>query len=591
MDQIFEDTKIIINEDYPLLAINMPVKRDVSAMTMSCIMKVLNSNLKYNILLRLLIGKSSIDQARSMMLTAWYLSKPSAEDLFLFIDSDQVFLTSDIEKLIAIDSDVVCGVYANMADIPTCRAYNYNTILNEGQGEIRYGATGFMLIRTQILSKLVSTLTAKYGREGHIISSGLPRIIPFFIQTLQTQYYDNLEIEIDEWLGEDYSFCNLVRQVGGTIKAYMSPSLGHMVQSCKFIPQPQFRARMSDQSIVYFCPSNMFWEPNSKNLGGSEQAVVALSEQWAKAGYQVLVYANSPKINHHNVQYLPFNELNPYICYNILICWRSGGLVGLNQLRANKILVDFHDEIGESTFDPARFSLYINQYMVKSNYHKQTLCAKIEPLLHNLVKVIPNGVRDIFLNTKIDNSERDKNRIIYASSYTRGLQILADDIMPLIQKEIPNVRLDVYYGRDLLSPDEHQTANRIFKKPNIFEHPRLNYQELFQERLKSRVHCYPLCLAEVDCLSVKESILAGCVPVVSENKVFSDADRDYVVKIPRYSTQITTLNEISIKTMADEVIKLMSDDDYFSKTQTELHSRAKFDSWSQTATKWLQIMK
>ena len=44
--------------------------------------------------------------------------------------------------------------------------------------------------------------------------------------------------------------------------------------------------------ILYIFGGNSIpWDPNSKKLGGSEQAVIQLSENWAKQGYKG-VYAS-----------------------------------------------------------------------------------------------------------------------------------------------------------------------------------------------------------------------------------------------------------------------------------------------------------
>ena len=45
--------------------------------------------------------------------------------------------------------------------------------------------------------------------------------------------------------------------------------------------------------IVYLTGANgIVWEPSDMKLGGSEQAVVNLSSEWAKTGYKVVVYGN-----------------------------------------------------------------------------------------------------------------------------------------------------------------------------------------------------------------------------------------------------------------------------------------------------------
>ena len=51
--------------------------------------------------------------------------------------------------------------------------------------------------------------------------------------------------------------------------------------------------------IVYYCgEGDLAWDPEDKKLGGSEQAVVQLSEQWTKRGYLVKVYGKIPNKIH-----------------------------------------------------------------------------------------------------------------------------------------------------------------------------------------------------------------------------------------------------------------------------------------------------
>lgn len=152
------------------------------------------------------------------------------------------------------------------------------------------------------------------------------------------------------------------------------------------------------KSIVWFCGAGFEeWGPHTldKGMGGSEEAVVYLSRELAKLGYEVTVYGavNEPtfdvnskltkgweakdRINNsmdsplHSggtaklVKYLPWRMFDTRDEFDTLIVWRAPH--GINKLKANKKILDVHDKL-ESKDLP----LYPDvQYHFKSNYHRQ----------------------------------------------------------------------------------------------------------------------------------------------------------------------------------------------------------------------------
>ena len=80
-------------------------------------------------------------------------------------------------------------------------------------------------------------------------------------------------------------------------------------------------------SIVYICGTKLsIFGPKDKDLGGSEQAVVRLSEEWAKEGRLVVVYGSVKECTYAGVEYRSINRLNLTDTFDCAIFWRSYGI-------------------------------------------------------------------------------------------------------------------------------------------------------------------------------------------------------------------------------------------------------------------------
>lgn len=112
------------------------------------------------------------------------------------------------------------------------------------------------------------------------------------------------------------------------------------------------------------------WDSSSLNsgIGGSETAVIRLSEEWAKKGYKVTVYGDPiTKGMQNGVNYLPWYYFNPDDEFNIFIQWRSWQLAG--QIKARKFFVDLHDLFNGDSIDP-KYLKHIDKLFVKSKFHR-----------------------------------------------------------------------------------------------------------------------------------------------------------------------------------------------------------------------------
>jgi hypothetical protein len=147
------------------------------------------------------------------------------------------------------------------------------------------------------------------------------------------------------------------------------------------------------KSIVYFCgQSYEEWGPNTEDrgMGGSEEAVVNLSRQWAQLGYHVTIYGavNEETIDKdahvmHVSQapvYKPWRMFDPRDEFDTLIIWRAPR--GVDKLKARVKILDIHDKL-EAKDVPAYDDV---TYAFKSEYHRN-----LYPHVKKAV-VIGNGI-------------------------------------------------------------------------------------------------------------------------------------------------------------------------------------------------------
>lgn len=164
--------------------------------------------------------------------------------------------------------------------------------------------------------------------------------------------------------------------------------------------------KWSNKSIVIYCGHTLEqWGPDTleQGMGGSEEAVVYLSRELAKLGYEVTVYNErdeeyidtnvkegvvdtTPK---YVITYKPWTEVNQFDEFNIFVAWRAPELA--KGIKAKLKVVDVHDALEEKRIISA--SEYIDLFLVKSRYHKS-----LYPSV-NKVKVISNGIKESYENT------------------------------------------------------------------------------------------------------------------------------------------------------------------------------------------------
>jgi GR25 family glycosyltransferase involved in LPS biosynthesis len=285
--------------------------------------------------------------------------------------------------------------------------------------------------------------------------------------------------------------------------------------------------------LIYYCGQSIPWDPRSKDLGGSEQAVVELSRHWAGTGLRVEVYGSIPQaMVCDGVTYVPLEQAEATLQSDVIVLWRLYGLIGFWQdpqrFQCRLLAVDFHDRELFGHEPRLHQSLdRIQALMFKSKFHADYLLGKLpseqQQPLRQRVKVIPNGIRkqDFSLTNP---PPREPHRFCYASCYLRGLVPLIQFFWPSVRQLWPDAELHVYYGMEhVRDAAVREGINRLLQSKGVHDHGRQPVSVISEEKHRSSFHLYYTnSVIETDCISIKESAVAGCIPIISGVNVFAE---------------------------------------------------------------------
>jgi hypothetical protein len=517
------------------------------------------------------------------------------EKLFLFIDSDHVFNGEDIIKLEQEDGDVCCGIYCSSANSPNAFPINPTNFATDRR--LYYGGTGFMLIRHRICKKLKEQVLL-FDKELYVnVDRDNENVIPFFKTRIIQSELNRVQIEKD-WLGEDYSFCWLVRQAGGVIKGVPLEGMGHQVATIRYFrDHPSYQKSVETRSevqrkkkvhipndkktrnIVYYCGnSRVRFSPENTNLGGSEKAVINICKQFAKLNHKVTVFGNVRDGVYENVKYKKVEKFNAGDIFDVLILWRGFGLSALKHIETNScrvLVVDLHDSTDMSRFNKEDLNK-VDKFMVKSEFHKSIFDFPSEK-----VEICKNGLEEVYGAPGTEEEEgRSKYRFCYTSCYTRNLVNVLKNVWPQIVAEYPESELHLYYGMDLVDVGRRRIIeNVINNSKGVYDHGRQSLKELRNERLKSTYNLYIYVGdLEIDCLSVRESCVTGCIPIISNEKLFMEREGFHVsgsFSDPDY-----------YENASSQILELMRDEERVSELREKCKS-TKETYWEDVSKTWL----
>jgi glycosyltransferase involved in cell wall biosynthesis len=352
--------------------------------------------------------------------------------------------------------------------------------------------------------------------------------------------------------------------------------------------------------IAILCgPGFEDWSPKSieKGLGGSEEAVVYMSQELKKLGWKVTVYAHpGEEGDYDGVQYLNYYQLNVDDLFNHLILWRGIGFVDIKPKVTGKIILWLHDMPNIGDFTEERLKR-IDKIAVLSQYHRDQIKqynpnddSKPLPIPDNKFFITRNGIPDLGITTW----EGNPHRMCYISSYDRGLIYLLKN-WKIVREKVPDAELEIYYGFDLYdyihrnNPAKMAFKEKILtlmKQDGITHHGRVGHKALAEGINRCGVWTYPTDFTEISCISAMKCQALGAIPVVTNFAALKETVKN--------GLKIDV--DIQAKEGQAEYFKVLGDFLLDTKKQEDIRKgmmpwAQEYYSWSRVANEWQLLLQ
>lgn len=374
----------------------------------------------------------------------------------------------------------------------------------------------------------------------------------------------------------------------------------------KFLP-----ARIWEKNeITLLCgPGAEQWNPDSvkTGIGGSEEAVIYLAQEFTKRGWKVTVYGNpgDKAGDFDGVTYLPWYDVNIKDEFNVLILWRFVGFIDFDPKAKFKMLW-LHDVPNNPDFTKERVDK-IDKIAVLSEYHKSLLRVfnngRPERMPENKVFVTTNGIPPIPTaivddDKKVEEGKimvpikRESKKLIYSSSPDRGLIYLLS-MWGDIRKEVPDAELHIFYGfkvYDALSrgnPSREAWKNQLvemMKQPGITYHGRVGHDDLHRFMATTSIWAYPTDFTEISCITAMKAQRLGAIPVCTTLGALNETVKNGI----KVDVDITEPD--GQKEYYNALVALLKDTDKQVGLRNGMVKWAeRYFDWSNVAEDWIQL--
>lgn len=278
------------------------------------------------------------------------------------------------------------------------------------------------------------------------------------------------------------------------------------------------------QSIAFYCgPSVEPWGPASlwTGIGGSEEALIHVSRQLSRAGWQVTVYATPPGDGalDEGVRWLPIQQFDPERPGDVFVAWRFADHVRL--ARRYRLVFHWLHNRQEWAY-PEDVAARVDRILLVSQHHRTDAgFAGVDP---RKLYVSANGLDETFLRPPGGN---EPHRVIYASCPARGLIPLLE-MWPEVRRRVPDAALDVYNGFTAIYDDMARFYPGLtYIKARVYElleqtaphgvtfHGMVGQDRLAESFARAGVWAYPTECRETSCITAMKALAMGCLPVTS----------------------------------------------------------------------------
>lgn len=360
---------------------------------------------------------------------------------------------------------------------------------------------------------------------------------------------------------------------------------------------------------------------SKQGLGGSESAVILISKELAKLGFDVTVYNNcndskSSSGIYDDVKYVDHREFNgTHPQYDVFISSRSvypffsGNQYAAMAMTSRHRVLWMHDTFcqGDEHIENMVTSGAIHEIFTLSDWHTSyvTTCThgpkRMFEVLKKYVWQTRNGaVKRI---TEVDLSQKDRNHFVYNASATKGLLPLLLNIWPEVKRNIPTAKLTCIGGfyrfREGAEPDEQEkTVRDLMNNQDILNMDVtftgvISQDEIAKILANANFMLYPADFPETFGISSLESLLYK-TPIITSN---FGALEETAVDLACYKVDYPAVpnglyphinTEEQTKRFVETVIRAYNDTYLHQQKQNYCDVVADIAGWDTVALQWKQ---
>ncbi len=352
--------------------------------------------------------------------------------------------------------------------------------------------------------------------------------------------------------------------------------------------------------IVFFPINDCEFNPNSldeRPLGGTETAIIRLSEALQELGQQVFIISQKESNLPGKPVYVKPTQLKNLSLDALIVNrdWR-GAFHPFTTRKCFYWTGDDSQLIYSVGLGDKRVMGKIDAFFAVSEWQANNMC-KVSGFPREKTYVLRNGIHSPYFEHPIP---RNRKRLIYSSHPQRGLIHL-----PLIYIELkmkhPDLELHIFSSDSIYAKEWDETKQKntlepgigpysiigdiLRKLPDCHLHGSVLQKQLAQEFLKSAILVYPTDFRETSCITAMEAQAAGCAIVTTDLAALKETVGQAGILIDDMPEEETYRPKF-----VEACDRLLSDDAYFNQLSSIGKKQAQQYSWKNRAQGLLKYL-
>lgn len=279
---------------------------------------------------------------------------------------------------------------------------------------------------------------------------------------------------------------------------------------------------------------------SSRALGGSETALVQVSQALARAGARVEVFANLAE-NESRLGEVTFRGLDQWVDeagYEVVLVSRFFDLLDRVRVRPGRIRgLWMHDVLDRPESAAPRLQ-GLDFIFCLSEFHLADTARRLPGAGPELIRTVNGLDLELIRSVRAEAGPRSGNRLVYASRPERGLWELLTKIWPRLKADRPELELTLCgYEVDQsgFGPELRALYGRIREmtesSPGITPLGGLPKREYYRLLAESGFLLYPCTFAEISCLVALEAQALGLPLLTSDRFALSETVKEARFKV------------------------------------------------------------